>query len=94
MAKRKSSGVGMPAAGKEPAKRDAKSEPVKKTEAVYHLKITLRDVQPPVWRRVQVQDCTLSELHKVIQVAMGWEFSHLYSFGCNYELRLSFRWRR
>jgi Plasmid pRiA4b ORF-3-like protein len=80
MAKRKTSGEDVPASGKKPAKRAAKSEPVKKTEAVYQLKITLRDVRPPVWRRVQVEDCTLSELHKIIQVAMGWEFSHLYSF--------------
>ena len=80
MAKRKNSGEGMPGSGKKPAKRTAKSDPVKKTEAVYQLKITLRDVRPPVWRRVQVEDCTLAELHEIIQVAMGWKFSHLYSF--------------
>jgi len=87
MAKRKTSGEGVPASGKKPAKRTTKSDPVKKTEVVYQLKITLRNVQPPVWRRVQVEDCTLAELHEIIQVAMGWEFSHLYSFeveGINY----------
>jgi hypothetical protein len=87
MAKRKTSGKGASAPGKEPVKRAAKpkpkAEPVKKTEAVYQLKITLRDSQPPIWRRVQVEDCTLAELHDVIQVAMGWEFSHLYSFDIN-----------
>ena len=55
-------------------------EPVKKTGAVYQLKIALRNVRPRIWRRVQVRDCTLAELHEIIQVAMGWEFSHLYSF--------------
>ena len=75
---------GQSGSGKPPAKRaakpKAKAEPVKKTEAVYQLKITLRDIRPPIWRRVQVKDCTLAELHEIIQVAMGWEFSHLYSF--------------
>jgi hypothetical protein len=84
MAKRKTSGEGTEGSGKTPAKRAAKPEsrpePVKKTGAVYQLKITLRDIRPPIWRRVQVKDCSLAELHEIIQVAMGWEFSHLYSF--------------
>jgi Plasmid pRiA4b ORF-3-like protein len=82
MAKRKTSSEGAAGSAKAPAGRAAKPKagPVEKTEAVYQLKITLRDVRPPIWRRVQVKDCTLSELHEVIQVAMGWEFSHLYSF--------------
>jgi hypothetical protein len=78
MAKRKSSSEG--AAGSAKAAAKPRSEPVKKTGAVYQLKITLRDVRPPIWRRVQVKDCTLAELHEIIQVAMGWEFAHLYSF--------------
>src|SRR5436309_96987 len=80
MAKRKSSTTGASAPGKKPAERAAKAEPVRETDAVYQLKITLRDVRPPIWRRVQVKDCTLSQLHEVIQVAMGWQFDHLYSF--------------
>ena len=87
MAKRKNGSASEAGSGKPPAKRSAKpkskTEPVKKTEAVYQLKITLRDVRPPIWRRVQVKDCSLAELHEIIQVAMGWEFSHLYSFEVN-----------
>src|SRR3954463_16211177 len=30
--------------------------------------------------RVQVPDCTLGDLHAVIQVAMGWTDSHLHQF--------------
>jgi hypothetical protein len=48
--------------------------------AAFQLKITLATIQPRIWRRVVVPDCTLDELHKVIQVVMGWESSHLYSF--------------
>jgi hypothetical protein len=47
---------------------------------VYQLKITLDNVEPAIWRRVEVKDCTLSKLHQIIQNAMGWEFSHLWMF--------------
>jgi len=52
----------------------------KETAGVYQLKITLKDVKPPVWRRVQVKDCTLGKLHDVIQTCMGWEDYHLHTF--------------
>jgi hypothetical protein len=45
------------------------------------LKITLRGIRPPVWRRVRVSsDMTLRTLHQVIQEAMGWEDAHLHEF--------------
>jgi Plasmid pRiA4b ORF-3-like protein len=45
------------------------------------LKITLRGIRPPVWRRVRVSsDITLRVLHQVIQEAMGWYDSHLHEF--------------
>jgi hypothetical protein len=48
---------------------------------VYQLKITLEDVEPPVWRRIQVPSLIdLAELHAVIQTAMGWTNSHLHMF--------------
>jgi hypothetical protein len=47
---------------------------------VYQLKITLRDVKPPVWRRVEVKDCSLADLHDVIQICMGWDGGHLHAF--------------
>jgi hypothetical protein len=47
---------------------------------VYQLKITLRDTKPPIWRRVQVKDCSLGKLHDIIQNCMGWTNSHLHSF--------------
>ncbi|MCY7284275.1 MAG: plasmid pRiA4b ORF-3 family protein [Cyanobacteria bacterium CAN_BIN43] len=48
---------------------------------IYQLKITLKDIRPPIWRRVQVRsDSTLAQLHWVIQSSMGWTNSHLHSF--------------
>jgi hypothetical protein len=47
---------------------------------VYQFKITLMDSKPPIWRRIQVKDCTLDKLHEHIQTAMGWTNSHLNMF--------------
>jgi len=45
------------------------------------LTVSLRDIEPPIWRRVVVPaSLTLRELHGVIQTAMGWEDCHLYGF--------------
>lgn len=52
-------------------------------ERVYQFKITLKEVEPPIWRRIQVKDCTLDELHEHIQTAMGWTNSHLHQFEIN-----------
>ena len=47
----------------------------------YVLKVTLREVRPPIWRRVRVAgDLTLRELHHVLQIALGWTDSHLHEF--------------
>jgi len=48
---------------------------------VHQLKITLRNVKPPVWRRIVVRsDTTLAELAAVLEAAMGWLGSHLHVF--------------
>lgn len=47
----------------------------------YVLKVTLRHVQPTVWRRLRVPgDATLGELHDVLQISLGWNDSHLHAF--------------
>ena len=51
-----------------------------RTGTVFQLKITLNDIRPPIWRRVQTKDCTLAKLHDIIQVSMGWQDSHLHLF--------------
>ena len=58
-----------------------------KKDLVLQFKITLKDIHPPIWRRIQIQDCTLDDLHDLIQTAFGWEDYHLHMFivdGVNY----------
>jgi hypothetical protein len=52
-------------------------------ERIYQFKITLKGIKPPIWRRIQVKDCTLDKLHEHIQTAMGWTNSHLHQFEIN-----------
>jgi Plasmid pRiA4b ORF-3-like protein len=48
---------------------------------IYQLKVTLRGVKPPIWRRLQVPgDIRLGRLHDVLQVAMGWDNDHMHAF--------------
>jgi hypothetical protein len=51
-----------------------------KTDRLFQFKITLLDIEPAIWRRVQVPDCTLVEFHESIQAAFGWENYHLHQF--------------
>lgn len=45
------------------------------------LHISLVEIEPLIWRRVKVEaDVLLSDLHHVIQLAMGWKNYHLYQF--------------
>ncbi|HEY2343522.1 MAG TPA: plasmid pRiA4b ORF-3 family protein [Chthoniobacteraceae bacterium] len=61
-------------------KQKAKSKLAEPT-AIYQLKITLRGVRPPIWRRVQIPgSVTLARLHDVIQMGMGWSNSHMHCF--------------
>jgi len=58
------------------------------TGAILQLKITLNDMHPPIWRRIQVPaDDTFLNLHAAIQDSFGWEDYHLHQFifGNRYE---------
>ena len=50
-------------------------------DAIYQLKVTLKGSKPPIWRRLQVPgNLTLDDLHRVLQIAMGWDNAHLHQF--------------
>lgn len=51
------------------------------TSRIYQIKVTLRDIEPPIWRQLQIPGkVTLPELHLMIQAAMGWCNGHLHGF--------------
>jgi hypothetical protein len=50
-------------------------------QKIARLAIALDEVKPPVRRRVEVQLAVrLDQLHRIIQIVMGWESYHLYEF--------------
>jgi len=62
-------------------------------DSVVRLKITLKSITPPIWRRIEVLNCSLDELDGTIQSAMGWDGGHLSSFkvqGEDYLVQSSF----
>ncbi len=47
----------------------------------YIIKATLEDTHPPVWRRIALPEGTgFKDLHRVLQIAFGWEEAHLHEF--------------
>jgi hypothetical protein len=58
-----------------PARRPAQT-----SDLLFQFKITLLDIKPAIWRRIQVPDCTLDVLHLYIQAAFGWWNYHLHQF--------------
>lgn len=47
----------------------------------YQIRIDLARYRPKIWRRLLIRsDLPLSGFHLAIQIAMGWENSHLHQF--------------
>lgn len=56
------------------------SDPSEAT-SLLQLRISLRGVSPPVWRRLLIPErITVAQLHHVMQLAMGWTDEHLHQF--------------
>ncbi|MCB1073897.1 MAG: plasmid pRiA4b ORF-3 family protein, partial [Chlamydiia bacterium] len=50
-------------------------------QGIYQFKISLLDIKPLIWRQILIEpENTLEDLHQVIQLSIGWEDYHLYSF--------------
>ena len=48
---------------------------------LYQLRISLEEINPPIWRRLLVaSSIDLAMLHEIIQLAMSWSGVHLHQF--------------
>ncbi|WP_432743071.1 plasmid pRiA4b ORF-3 family protein [Methylobacter sp. G7] len=51
---------------------------------IYQFRVTLLEITPPIWRRIQVPaDYSFWDLHVAIQDSMGWLDYHLHEFRVN-----------
>ena len=51
------------------------------TDRIARLRISLEEIEPEIWRRVEVPLAVhLKGVHDVVQAAMGWEDDHLFEF--------------
>ncbi|MEK7914882.1 plasmid pRiA4b ORF-3 family protein [Burkholderia contaminans] len=47
----------------------------------FTLNVTLQHIDPPIWRRIEVEGTeSLRKLHHILQAAFGWEDTHLHDF--------------
>ena len=69
-------------AARRPSSPTGRNRAPRAASNVLQLAIVLEEIEPRVWRRIQVPaGYTFWELHVAIQDAMGWENYHLHEFG-------------
>lgn len=55
--------------------------PTNLSEKILQLKIVLQGTNPPVWRRVLIENfISFYQFHNIIQTVMGWENDHMFEF--------------
>lgn len=48
---------------------------------IYRIHVSLRGLNPPVWRRIELPSLTtLKQFHRILQTSMGWENQHLHEY--------------
>jgi hypothetical protein len=53
----------------------------KTSPAIHQLKVSLQGIRPLIWRRIEVpSQTTLPQLHRMLQIVMGWENYHVHEF--------------
>jgi hypothetical protein len=51
---------------------------------IFRIHVALLDIEPPIWRRIELSSrTTLKQLHRILQIAMGWSDYHLHVFVVN-----------
>ena len=48
---------------------------------IVRIKVTLKEIRPPIWRRIELPlELTFGDLSNILQAAFGWTNSHLHEF--------------
>jgi len=48
---------------------------------IFRVHVLLKEIDPPIWRRIELSSqTTLKQFHRILQIAIGWENSHLHEF--------------
>ncbi len=59
----------------------AEKKKLSELKKIYQVKVTLKNIKPPIWRRLLVaSNITLEDLNDIIQTVMGWDGYHLHQF--------------
>jgi len=54
---------------------------LERDQFVIQARVTLRDIAPPIWRRLLLPlDLNLAQFHEILQAAFSWTDSHLHQF--------------
>ena len=62
------------------ASKETKPKTLDLSLPIFQMKLTLDEIEPAIWRRIQTHNCSLADLHEIIQSCMGWEDEHMYAF--------------
>jgi hypothetical protein len=55
----------------------------KRPKTIFQVKMSLREIEPPIWRSVQLaEDTKLPRLHRLLQLLFNWEDYHLHDVIC------------
>jgi hypothetical protein len=59
---------------------------------IYQLKVSLKYIRPPIWRRFLVpNNITFYNLHCILQIIMGWDDYHLFEFSAPRNIHIGIR---
>lgn len=54
---------------------------VQSLRAIFQIKVTLKGIKPPIWRRLLVASTMkLADFHRALQLTLGWDNVHLHQF--------------
>jgi Plasmid pRiA4b ORF-3-like protein len=48
---------------------------------IYRVHVSLREIEPLIWRRIELSSTTtLKQFHRILHIAMGWEDYYLHEY--------------